>query len=237
MKKATKAKTSSASKPVVKETSPPAATPSEAQRLAATILEMPGGACVRRRRRRRAIGHLAAALLPARSAGLGRLGGGAGAASPRESSPPWNSASNSWKNSSKRLVAQCARQEALVRRHAAQLGAGGARQTEATGASAPDGKRRKSRKPMVRALQGGASRCDAQAEARRWQFRSVCVTTNGAERRRGGGLPMIGESDEQGDDSHGGTQTLGSGAGGAPGRLDECQGTFGTDPGDDRRDR
>ena len=41
--KKTKPKASSASKPVVKLASPPAATPSEAQRLAATILEVLAG--------------------------------------------------------------------------------------------------------------------------------------------------------------------------------------------------
>jgi len=43
MKKATKATSSFASQPVVKSTSPPAATPGEAKRLAATILEVLAG--------------------------------------------------------------------------------------------------------------------------------------------------------------------------------------------------
>lgn len=159
MKKTTKATSSSASQPVVKSTSPPAATPGEAQRLAATILEVLAGIHSPPEAARalsislpryyqleaRAIEGLVAALAPR----------------PQGKQP---SLENRVKTLEKQLDAarrQCARQEALVRVTQRSLGLVVAISPKShTPERDPAG--RKQRRPAVRALKA-ARTLQAQA--------------------------------------------------------------------------
>ena len=161
MKKGTKSLASSVQQPGVKETSPPAATLSEAQRLAATILE-----CLAGVRAPPAAAELLKISLPRYYQLEARaLAGLVAALGPRlRGKQP--SLENRVKQLEKELAAAqraCARQEALVRVTQRSLGLA---VLAAPKPSAPviNGKRRKPRQPMVRALKAAQS-LRAQADS------------------------------------------------------------------------
>jgi hypothetical protein len=159
--KKTKPTASSVKPPVAKETSPPAATPSEAQRLAAAILECLAGVCSPP-----AAAELLKISLPRYYQLEARaLAGLVAALAPRPKGKQ-PSLENRVKQLEKELEASrraCARQEALVR--VTQRSLGFATPAKAKPSPAPaNGQRRKSRKPMVRALKAAQS-LRAQAEA------------------------------------------------------------------------
>jgi hypothetical protein len=148
MKKA-KSLASSATGPVVKEASPPAATPSDAQRMAATILEVLAGVqspptaaealkvSLPRyyQLEARALGGLLAALAPR----------------PRGKQPSLEKRVQQLEKELEAARRACARQEALVRLTQRTLGL--LPTTKAKPAAVTShGKGRKRRKPMVRAL-------------------------------------------------------------------------------------
>jgi hypothetical protein len=157
--KKTKPSASSAS-PVVKETSPPAATLSEAQRLAAAILEVLAGL-----RAPPAAAELLNISLPRYYQLEARaLNGLVAALAPRPKGKQ-PSLENRVKHLEKELAAAqraCARQEALVR--VTQRSLGLAALAKPQPAPAKNGSRRKPRKPMVRALKA-AQNLRSQADA------------------------------------------------------------------------
>jgi hypothetical protein len=147
--KKTKSQTSSAQGSVVKEASPPTATPSEAQRMAAVILEVLAGVqspptaaellkvSLARyyQLEARALAGLLAALAPR----------------PRGKQPSLEKRLRQLEKELEAARRACARQEALVRLTQRTLGL--AALTKAKPAVAgPKGKSRKPRRPMVRAL-------------------------------------------------------------------------------------
>lgn len=154
MSKGTKSSASSVSRPVVKETSPPAATPSEAQRLAAAILEClagvrspPGAAEVLGislpryyQLEARALGGLVEALGPR----------------PKGKQPSLELRVKQLEKELEAVRRACARQEALVRVTQRSLGLSALAKPRPV-APATGGKHRKSRKPMVRALKAARS--------------------------------------------------------------------------------
>jgi hypothetical protein len=190
MKKKTKKKaTAKTSPPVMKRTAPPAATPSEAQRLAATILEVLAGIYTPTQAAEalsislpryyqleaRALEGLVAALAPR----------------PKGKQP---SLENRVKLLEKELAAahrQCARQEALVRVTQRTLGLSIA-VTAKSATPARDAHGRKKRRPTVRALKAArvlearAQAPDAEATASQVDSASLQPTApdNGAEEIR-----------------------------------------------------
>lgn len=146
----TKSTASSAKASVEKETSPPAASLSEAQRMAAVILEVLAGV-----RTPSAAAELLATSLPRYYQLEARALEGLVAAlapRPRGKQP---SLEKQIKQLEKELDAarrNCARQEALVRITQRSLGLAAATKPKPTPAAVPGKKSRKSRKPMVRAL-------------------------------------------------------------------------------------
>jgi hypothetical protein len=162
-KKKTKTTCSSASKPAVKKTSPLAATPSEAQRLAATILAVLAGV------------HSPLAAAAVLAVSLPRyyqlearaLTGLVAALAPRPKGQQ-PSLENRVKLLEKQLVAahrQCARQEALVRLTQRTLGLAVAAPPKSTRPER-DQAGRKKRRPVVRALKAShALHMQAQAAA------------------------------------------------------------------------
>lgn len=163
MTKATKASASSASKPVVKETSPPAATPSEAQRLAAVILE-----CLAGVRSPPDATQLLGISLPRYYQLEARAVAGLVTALGPRSRGKQPSLELRVKQLEKELEAArraCARQEALVRVTQRSMGLAALAKPKPP-APVLNGKRRKSRKPMVRALKAAQTlRAQADAEA------------------------------------------------------------------------
>jgi hypothetical protein len=161
-----KSSAASGKPPVAKETSPPAATPSEAQRLAATILEVLAGV----RSPPQAAELLGISLPRYYQLEARALEGLVAALAPRPKGKQ-PALENRVKQLEKELEAArraCARQEALVRVTQRSLGlAALAKQRKvaasATGGPASGGSRRKSRKPMVRALKA-AQQLRAQAD-------------------------------------------------------------------------
>jgi hypothetical protein len=165
-----KTRSSAAAKPVARETSPPAATPSEAQRLAAAILEVLAGL----RSPPQAAELLGISLPRYYQLEARALEGLVAALAPRPKGKQ-PALENRVRQLEKELEAArraCARQEALVRVTQRSLGlaalAGPPVRTAAkTGAqadaAASTGRRRKSRKPMLRALKA-AQRLRAQAD-------------------------------------------------------------------------
>jgi hypothetical protein len=157
----TKPTTSSARRPVEKQASPPAATPSEAQRLAAAILEVLAGV-----RSPSAAAELLAISLPRYYQLEARaLEGLVACLAPRRLGKQ-PSLENRVKQLEKELAVAhraCARQEALVRVTQRSLGLA-ALATPKTPAALTPGKSRKPRKPMVRALRA-AQQLRAQANA------------------------------------------------------------------------
>ena len=157
-----KSSASSAKGPVVKQASPPAATPSEAQRLAAAILEVLAGV-----RSPPAAADLLAISLPRYYQLEARaLAGLVGALAPRPRGKQ-PSLDNRVKQLEKELEAAhraCARQEALVRVTQRSLGLSALGKSKTSPPAATGGKGRKSRRPMVRALKA-AQNLRAQADA------------------------------------------------------------------------
>jgi hypothetical protein len=162
MKKPTKKMTSSStSQPVAKSSSPPAATPSEAQRLAATILEVLGGLCSPPE----AAQALSISLPRYYQLEARALEGLVGALGPRPRGKQ-PSLENRVKLLEQQLDSarrQCARQEALVRVTRRTFGLAVAAQPKAT-PPARDPLGRKKRRPVVRALKA-ARVLQAQADA------------------------------------------------------------------------
>ena len=158
MKKKTNASSSAVSKPVAKLTSPPAATPSEAQRMAATILEVLGG----QRSPPEAAQALAITLPRYYQLEARALEGLVAALGPRPRGKQ-PALENRIRLLEKQLDAarrQCARQEALVRVTRRTFGLG----IPAAPQAAVAGTGRKKRRPMVRALKA-ARVLQSQAEA------------------------------------------------------------------------
>jgi hypothetical protein len=157
----TKAKSSSVVKPVARASSPPAATPSEAQRLAATILEVLGGM----RSPPEAAQTLSISLPRYYQLEARALEGLLAALAPRPLGKQ-PSLENRVKQLEKQLETahrQCARQEALVRVTQRALGLPVAPPSKA--ATAQGGRPgRKKRQPVVRALKA-ARTLHAQASA------------------------------------------------------------------------
>ena len=153
--------TSSASKPVAKLASPPAATPSEAQRLAATILEVLGGL----RSPPEAAEALAISLPRYYQLEARALEGLVAALAPRPQGkqPTLQSRIATLEKQLEAARRQCARQEALVRVTQRALGLAGTTKPKPT---APERDRtgRKKRRPVVRALKA-ARTLQAQAAA------------------------------------------------------------------------
>ncbi len=159
--KKTKPSASSAKRLVAKESSPPAATPSEAQRLAAAILEVLAGL-----RSPPAAATLLNISLPRYYQLEERALEGLVLALGPRSKGKQPSLELRIKHLEKELeIAQraCARQEALVRVTQRSLGLVMQAQPKAPPA-AVDGKRRKVRKPMVRALKA-AQQLRAEADS------------------------------------------------------------------------
>jgi hypothetical protein len=160
MTKATKPKASSVSKSVVKETSPPAATPSEAQRLAATILE-----CLAGLRSPPQAAELLGISLPRYYQLEARALEGLVAVlgpRPKGKQPSLELRVKQLEKELEVARRACARQEALVRVTQRSLGLAALAKPKPP-APAANGKCRKSRKPMVRALKAAKS-LRAQAE-------------------------------------------------------------------------
>jgi hypothetical protein len=183
MKKGTKSLASSVQPPAVKETSPPAATPSEAQRLAATILE-----CLAGVRAPPAAAELLKISLPRYYQLEARaLGGLVAALAPRPKGKQ-PSLENRVKQLEKELAAAqraCARQEALVRVTQRSLGLAALSKPKAPPPAA-NGKRRQPRQPMVRALKAAqALRAAADSGAGNSEASLVQPTApSGAEEAR-----------------------------------------------------
>jgi hypothetical protein len=161
--KKTKQQASSAQAPVVKScASPPAATPSEAQRLAAAILEVLAGV-----RSPPAASEMLGISLPRYYQLEARaLEGLVAALAPRPKGKQ-PSLDNRVKQLEKELeVARraCARQEALVRLTQRSVGLTALAKPKSPPAPSANGKGRKPRKPMVRALKA-AQTLRAQASA------------------------------------------------------------------------
>jgi len=161
MTKKTKRTASSGQGPVVKRTSPPAATPSEAQRLAAAILEVLAGV-----RSPTAAAELLAISLPRYYQLEARaLEGLVAALAPRPLGKQ-PSLEKRLLQLEKELAAArraCARQEALVRLTQRSLGLAALAKPPAA-APTKDGKRRQPRRPTVRALKA-AQTLRAQADS------------------------------------------------------------------------
>ena len=183
MTKNTKA-VSSADPPVVKDTALPAATPSEAQRLAAAILE-----CLAGLRAPPEAAELLGISLPRYYQLEARaLEGLVEALGPRPKGKQPSLELRIVQLEKELLDAQraCARQEALVRVTQRSLGLAALAQTKAP-APAASGKRRKLRKPMVRALRAAHSlRAQADAAAGNPEGPSVqpIAPSGGAEEAR-----------------------------------------------------
>jgi hypothetical protein len=162
MKKPTKSAASSGSKPVVKETSPPVATLSEAQALAAAILE-----CLAGVRSPPAAAELLSISLPryyqleARAlAGLVEALG----PRPRGKQPSLELRVKQLEKELEAARRACARQEALVRVTQRSLGLVNLAKPKPP-APSTDGKKRKARKPVARALKAAQTlRTQASAE-------------------------------------------------------------------------
>lgn len=159
--KKTKPSTSSVKQPVARETSPPAATPCEAQRLAAAILEVLAGV-----RSPPTAAELLKISLPRYYQLEARaLAGLVSALAPRPKGKQ-PSLENRVKQLEKELEGArraCARQEALVR--VTQRSLGFATPAKVKPPPAANGQQRKRRKPMVRALKAAQSlRAQADAE-------------------------------------------------------------------------
>lgn len=155
-----KTKLTSTSKPVAKSAAPPAATPSEAQRLAATILEVLAGM----RSPPEAAQLLAISLPRYYQLEARALEGLVGALGPRPKGKQPD-LENRVKLLEKQLESahrQCARQEALVRTTRRTFGLAAALPKSTTPGRDPLG--RKKRQPVVRALKA-ARTLQAQAEA------------------------------------------------------------------------
>jgi hypothetical protein len=149
MSKGTKSSASSVKRPVVKETSPPAATPSEAQRLAATILE-----CLAGMRSPPEAAELLTISLPRYYQLEARALEGLVAAlgpRPKGKQPSLEIRINQLEKELEAAQRACARQEALVRVTQRSLGLAVLAKPQAS-TPPTNGKRRKSRRPMVRAL-------------------------------------------------------------------------------------
>jgi hypothetical protein len=160
MKKKTK-KVAKSSPPAIKRTAPPAATPSEAQRLAATILEVLAGVYTPTQ----AAEALSISLPRYYQLEARALEGLVAALAPRPMGKQ-PSLENRVKLLEKELAAarrQCARQEALVRVTQRTLGLSIAAQAKST-SPARDANGRKKRRPTVRALQA-ARVLEARAQA------------------------------------------------------------------------
>jgi hypothetical protein len=159
--KKTRGTSSSASQPVAKSSPPPAATPSQAQRLAATILEVLAGV-----RSPPQAAQLLGITLPRYYQLEARaLEGLVGALGPRPRGKQ-PSLENRVALLEKQLASahrQCARQEALVRVTRRTFGLAGAAPPKST-TPERDPLGRKKRKPAVRALKA-ARALQAQAEA------------------------------------------------------------------------
>lgn len=156
-----KSSASAGKQPVAKETSPPAATPSEAQRLAATILEVLAGV----RSPPQAAELLGISLPRYYQLEARALEGLVAALAPRPKGKQ-PALENRVKQLEKELEAArraCARQEALVRVTQRSLGLAALAKQPKAAAPATGGPRRKSRKPMVRALKA-AQQLRAQAD-------------------------------------------------------------------------
>lgn len=157
----TKTKSLPASKPVAKSSSPPAATPSEAQRLAATILEVLAGV-----RSPPDAAQILSVTLPRYYQLEARaLEGLVGALGPRPKGKQ-PSLENKVKLLEKQLESanrQCARQAALVRVTQRTLGLAVAAPSKSSSAER-ERTGRKKRKPVVRALKA-ARALQAQAAA------------------------------------------------------------------------
>jgi hypothetical protein len=162
MKKKTNKKATTKSSPqVVKRTAPPAATPSEAQRLAATILEVLAGVYAPTQ----AAEALAISLPRYYQLEARALEGLVAALAPRPKGKQ-PSLENRVKVLEKELAAahrQCARQEALVRVTQRTLGLSIAAPAKSA-TSARDANGRKKRRPTVRALKA-ARVLEARAQA------------------------------------------------------------------------
>ncbi len=161
MTKATKPAASSVSKPVAKETSPPAATPSEAQRLAAAILE-----CLAGVRSPPAAAELLGISLPRYYQLETRaLEGLVAALAPRPQGkqPSLELRVKQLENELEAARRACARQEALVRVTQRSLGLAALAKPKSPAAPI-NGQKRKPRKPVVRALKA-AQTLRAQADA------------------------------------------------------------------------
>ena len=161
MRKKTEPSASSASKPVVKETSPPAATPSEAQALAAAILECLAGV----RSPPEAATLLNISLPRYYQLEARALEGLVAALAPRPQGKQPSLELRVQQLEKELLDAQraCARQEALVRVTQRSLGLTALAKPKAP-VPVTSGKKRKSRKPMVRAMRA-AQTLRAQADA------------------------------------------------------------------------
>jgi hypothetical protein len=174
---------SSAEPPVVKETSPPAATPSEAQRLAAAILE-----CLAGLRAPPEAAELLGISLPRYYQLEARaLEGLVEALGPRSQGKQPSLEKRIEQLEKELLDAQraCARQEALVRVTQRSLGLAALAQPKAPAPAS--GKRRKSRKPMVRAMRAAQSlRAQADTAAGNPEGTSVqpIAPSGGAEEAR-----------------------------------------------------
>jgi hypothetical protein len=156
----TKPTASSAKGPVVKETSPPAATLSEAQRLAAAILEVLAGVCTPSA----AAEFLTISLPRYYQLEARALEGFVAALAPRRLGKQ-PALENRIKQLEKELEMSrrvCARQEALVRVTQRSLGLATLSKPK-TLPVATNGKSRKSRRPQVRALRA-AQQLRSQAE-------------------------------------------------------------------------
>lgn len=157
--KRTKSLASTASVPVVKEASPPAATPSEAQRMAAAILEVLAGV----RTPLAASEQLGVSLARFYQLEARALSGLLSALGPRArgKQPSLEKRVHQLEQELEASRRACARQEALVRLTQRTLGLASLAQAKPTVAQ---GKGRKPRKPMVRALKA-AQALRAQADA------------------------------------------------------------------------
>jgi len=184
MSKTTKSSASSVSQPVVKETSPPALAPSEAQRLAAAILE-----CLAGLRAPPAAAELLGISLPRYYQLEARALEGLVAALVPRPQGKQPSLELRIQQLEKELVdAQraCARQEALVRVTQRSLGLAALAQPKPPAPTA-NGKRRKARQPTVRALRAAQGlRAQADATAGNSETTSVQPTapSGGAEEAR-----------------------------------------------------
>lgn len=183
MTKATKSSASSVKLPVVKETSPPAATPSEAQRLAAAILE-----CLAGVRSPPEAAELLGISLPRyyqlEARGLAGLVEALGPRC-RGKQPSLELRVQQLEKELEGAQRACARQEALVRVTQRSLGLV-AMVKPKPAAPVDHGKRRQARQPMVRALRAAQSlRAQAEADAGNLDPTSVQPTApSGAEEAR-----------------------------------------------------